>query len=281
MSEAGMSEALSHWRQGESCIIAPDLPAEGVVRVISDLHLGHERSEVASVDSLRPLLHGISTLVVAGDLAETRNCPWKSRALRLRTEFRELCAAAGVTLLELAGNHDPDVRPLLASLWGGRIVIMHGHALFKEVAPWSWEYLRNREACNKLIAQYPNCEHDLIERLELSRAVSLSTAPIMRRDGIRNRYLRGFMHCFWPPSRPWNILRGWLTCGRRARDFAERFLPGCETLIIGHFHRAGHWHYPGLNVYSTGACFKHAQPRCADLKEGRLVAYRPWPQKCP
>lgn len=274
-----MSDASSSLPREADCIIAPELPQEGVVRVISDLHLGHERSEVPSIDSLRPLLRGIRMLIVAGDLAETRRCPWQQQALGLRAAFRDLCAEAGVTLLELAGNHDPDVRPLLASLWGGRVVVMHGHALFKEVAPWSWEYLRNREACDKLIAQYPNCEHDLIERLELSRAVSLGTTPIMRRDGIRNRYLRGFMHCFWPPSRPWNILRGWLTCGRRARDFAERFLPGCETLIIGHFHRSGHWRYPGLDVYSTGACFKHAQPFCADLAGGRLLRYAPWPRK--
>lgn len=259
---------------GSDAIITPDVPPGALLRFISDLHLGHERSEVKSVAALAPIISGADVLVVAGDLAETRNCPWRQRALELREDFRALCARMGVRLIELSGNHDPDVRPLLARFYGGEVVAMHGHALFKEVAPWSWEYLRNRDACRRLIAQYPKLESDLTERLELSRAVSLATTPIMRRDGIRNRWLRGFMHCFWPPSRPWNIIRAWTTCGKRAREFAERFLPDCRILITGHFHRSGHWNYGRLNIYNTGACFRHARPYLVDVRNGRVISYR-------
>lgn len=259
---------------GSDAIINPDVPPAALVRFISDLHLGHERSEVKSIAALAPLIRGADVLVVAGDLAETRDCPWRQRALELRENFRALCSRMGVQLIELAGNHDPDVRPLLARFYGGQVVAMHGHALFKEVAPWSWEYLRNREACHRLIAQYPKLDSDLIERLELSRKVSLATPPIMRRDGIRNRLLRGFMHCFWPPSRPCNIIRAWTTCGKRAREFAEQFLPNCRTLIMGHFHRSGHWKYAQLDIYNTGACFRHARPYIVDVRNGRVTDYR-------
>ena len=61
-----------------SCIIDIEPPPGCVVRFISDLHLGHERSEAPSVAALEPLLRGIGMLVIVGDLAETRPCSWQA-----------------------------------------------------------------------------------------------------------------------------------------------------------------------------------------------------------
>lgn len=244
-----------------------------IVRVVSDLHLGHERCEVPSIPELAPLLSGIQYLIVAGDLAETRACEWRDKGLQLREEFRALCRQHNVTLVELSGNHDPDIQPMVASLWEGNTVIMHGHAVFKEVAPWSWEYLRNKSACHNLINQYPEADSNLTQRLELARVMCQLTAPIMRREGIKNPLIRGFMHCFWPPQRPLGIIRGWLTGGRKANQFAEKYLPQTENLILGHFHRSGTWHFGKRTVANTGAWFRHATPYFADLSDGKLIRY--------
>ncbi len=250
-------------------------PAPGeLVRVVSDLHLAHERCEAPPVAELAPLLEGVGTLVVAGDLAETRACAWQQEGLALREQFRELCRARGVRLITLAGNHDPDSGALLLRLWGGRVVIMHGHALYKEGAPWSWEYLRNEEKCRELIARYPNCDRELSERLELSRAMCQLTPPILRREGVRNRHLRGLLHCFFPPQRPLRIVWGWLSCGRRTEAFARRFFPEAEVVVLGHFHRSGRWRYGNRCILNTSAWFSHATPHMADLRDGRVVDYR-------
>ncbi len=249
-------------------------PAPGeLVRVISDLHLGHERCEAPPVAALAPLLEGVGTLVVAGDLAETRDCAWQAAGLVAREAFRTLCRERGVRLITLAGNHDPDAGALLLRLWGGRAIVMHGHALYKEGAPWSWEYIRNKQKCRELIARYPGSDSDLAERLELSRAMCCLTPPIMRREGVRNRHLRGLLHCFFPPQRPLRIVWGWLTCGRRTEWFARRFFPEAEVVVLGHFHRSGRWQYGKRHIANTGAWFTHATPYVADLRDGQLVAY--------
>lgn len=244
-----------------------------IVRVISDLHLGHERCEAPPIPELTPLLNGIHYLVVAGDLAETRVCDWRDNGLRQREEFRNFCRKQNVTLVELSGNHDPDVQPMVASLWEGDTIIMHGHAIFKEVAPWSWEYLRNKPACHDLIKQYPEADSNLTQRLELARAMCQLTTPIMRREGIQNPLLRGFLHCFWPPQRPLGIIRGWLTGAKKANQFAECYFPHAKNIILGHFHRSGIWRYGKRTIVNTGAWFRHATPYLADLKDGEIIRY--------
>ncbi len=258
----------------ETPLICRLTPAPGdVVRVISDLHLGHERCEAPPIENLVPLLKGIRHLIVAGDLAETRPGEWQARGLALRREFRELCRAHGVNLIELAGNHDPDITPMVASLWEGQTIIMHGHAIFKEVAPWSWEYLRNKSSCRKLIQQYPEADTNPEQRLELARAMSQLTAPIMRREGITNPLLRGFMHCFWPPQRPVGIIWGWITSAGKANKFMNQYFPQSKNLLLGHFHRSGRWKFGTRTIANTGAWFCHATPYIADLQDGKLIRY--------
>jgi exonuclease SbcD len=255
------------------CIIDIEPPPGALVRFISDLHLGHERCEAPAVSELAPLLRGVSILVVVGDLAETRKCDWQEAGIAAREELRQLCRARGVQLVEISGNHDPDVPALLARFWGGRVVAMHGHALHKEVAPWSWEYLRNKAACKKLIAEFPGADDTLECRLELSRSMCQLTPPIMRREGIRNPLLRGFMHCFWPPQRPIGIVWSWLTCGIRCEHFIRRFLPETQITIFGHLHRGGHWRFGKRQILNTGAWFRHATPYVVDIADAQLIRY--------
>lgn len=247
-------------------------PAGARIRVISDWHLGHERCEVPDEAAMLQAVENVDILISAGDLAETRPNEWQERGLAARERFRDLCRERGVQLIEIAGNHDPDVAPLLLKLWGGRVVIMHGHALYKEVAPWSWEYLHNKEKCRTCIRSFADADTNLLSRLELSRAMSQLTPPIMRR-AIRNPYLRGLLHCFWPPQRPLGIVLCWLFCGIRAERFARRYFPEAKTLILGHFHRGLAKRFGARRIYNTGAWFKHATPYAVDLMNGEVKHY--------
>lgn len=253
-------------------------PAGCIVRFVSDLHLGHERCEAPDITELaNTLTHGCNMLVLVGDTAETRVCDWQQRGMHLRDELRRACRAKGVETVEIAGNHDPDTEPLLIRFWGGKVVAMHGHALYKEVAPWSWEYLNFKKECHSLIRSYQHCDTHLESRLELSRAMCQLTPPILRRNGIRNKYLRGLLHCFWPPQRPFNIIRCWLTCGKRANRFARRFFPDAHTLVLGHFHRSGHWKFGHRHIFNTGAWFRHASPYLLDMQDARVLQYKKLP----
>ncbi len=261
----------------QSRILHLEPPPGARVRVISDMHLGHERCEAPPVAELAPLLEGVDILVVAGDLAEEQ----EEQGRALRDELHALCREHGVTLICVAGNHDPDAGPSLLSLWGGRVVIMHGHALYKQGSPWGWEYLRNKKLFHECIARFPGANSSLEERLELSSQICQLTVPILRREGIQNRYLRGLLHCFFPPMRPLSIVWCWLSCGRRAEAFARRFFPQAEVLVLGHFHRSGRWTYGRRTIVNTGAWFKHATPWLADLQDGHLVDYRKVPVSAP
>lgn len=249
------------------------------VRFISDLHYGHERCEApAPAELAERLLRNIDMLVIVGDFAETRNCPWQERGLKLREELRDICRRRKVELIEISGNHDPDTEALLAEFWDGKIVAMHGHALYKEVAPWSWEYLRNKQKCQELIRRVPESDTHLSARLELSRSMCQLTAPIMRREGIRNKYVRGFLHCFWPPQRPWKIVWSWLSCARRAENFARRFFPAAEIIILGHFHRSLNCRFGRRRILNCGAWFRHATPYCVDMQDGQVLDYHSCPK---
>lgn len=161
-------------------------------RFISDIHFGHTKALVREPEELEFLLKGCSHLVVCGDLSETREGPCREEGLEKRARFLRMCRAAGVQPVLLAGNHDPDEKAGLLKLQGGRICALHGHALFREVAPWGWEYLKNKQVSRELIAAFPEADVDLLRRLELARAMSVLVPPVYTRPGAHQNKLVRF-----------------------------------------------------------------------------------------
>ncbi len=250
-------------------------PAAGArVRVISDLHYGHVRSNAPSPQQLVAGMQGIDILIVAGDLAELRPGPWQAEGERLHLELQQACEQAGITLYHLAGNHDPEVPTMMLSLWQGRIVIIHGHALFDQVAPWGWEYLHHRKQVQRIIAQYPNRNSDLESRFELTRRMSSAIEPIYHSPSkCHCEILAKLLHCFWPPQRPLNIIGAWLSAPYRAERFAKSFAPQCDCLIFGHVHRNGRWRRGARQLITTGASFRNASPSYVDLCDSKIISY--------
>lgn len=259
----------------ESLIVDIDTRPGERVRFVSDLHLAHERCDALTKYRLAELFEGTDTLVVVGDMAETRPCPWRETGLQLRQDFINNCTAAGVRLVEIAGNHDPAVPTQLARFWGGRVVAMHGHAIFKEIAPWSWEYLDNKPFFREFIAAHPQADSSLEARLAMSRELCNAISPILKRKGPHIPLVSGFLHCFWPPERPWNIVMNWLRCPAAANRFADRFFPEAETLVFGHFHRKCFRRFPNRTVVNTGAWFRHARPYILDMQDAKITDFRP------
>ena len=254
-------------------------PSTGsTVRFISDLHLAHKRSCAPAPRKLIESMVGIDMLVLAGDTAETREtCIEREYGMQLRAELREQCHKKGIKLVELAGNHDPDVEGQLALFWGGKVASMHGHSLLRRVSPWSREYILCSNDVKHLIAMHPEAEYNLEARLMLTKEITqlLSKNVVPAEEKAKRRgLLDEAYHCLWPPQRPISIVTSWLTCGCRASFFCKRYLPEVELLIIGHFHRGGQWSNSGRLTLNTGAWFEHAIPYAADVRDGRLICYK-------
>ncbi len=246
-----------------------------LVRVVSDLHLGHERSRFAGMDAWRKNLRGCRHLVVAGDLAETRCCEFREKGLALRARFDELCREEGVELHVVAGNHDPDEPVQLLRLWKGKAVVFHGHSLFRNVAPWGWEFILHKKECKRLIASHACCDTDLEDRLALAHEMSLLSPPVLRLGKPARTPLGRFIqHCVWPPSRPISIVMAWLTMGSRVHHFTESFFPDARIVCFGHFHRSGEWRRGGRRYFNTGAHFKNATATAVDLVDGEVAGVR-------
>ena len=253
-----------------------DLAPGERARFISDVHFGHAKALAREPEELAFLLEECTHLVVCGDLSETRESPCQAEGLEKRARFLQMCRDAGVQPVLLAGNHDPDEKAGLLKLQGGRVCALHGHALFKEVAPWGWEYLKNKQASRELIAAFPEADTDLRRRLELARAMSVLVPPIYTRSGAcRNKLVRFLAHSAWPPERPAQILLAWLTMMRRMRKFTERFFPEAEVVIFGHLHRRAVTGKRGGRLYvNQGACFHHAECWAADVTAEGGVSIR-------
>lgn len=242
------------------------------IRLISDVHLGHVRSTVENVETLRPLLHGCDRLIVCGDLAETRACAFQAKGMAMKRDFASMCREEGVILHTLAGNHDPLEETSVLKLYGGSVVALHGHALYKVGAPWGWEYLNHKQACRDLIARHPMSDTDLEDRMALAREMALLSPPVLQRPRVsKNRVLRFLAHCGWPPSRPIAILRAWMTMSSLMHRFTEQFFPEARIVCFGHFHRPGQWKRAGRLYVNTGAFFKNARPSIVDLSDGRVT----------
>jgi len=250
-------------------------PAGALVRIISDLHYGHAHCQAPEPKELIDTMGAVDILVIAGDLAETRKGAWMELAKSKRDEFRQLCAEQGIDLIEIAGNHDPDVPCMMLSLWQGSCVIIHGHALFDEVAPWGWEYLSDKATTKSIIAQYPERESNIEQRLMLARDISMNIKPIFHaKKEFHFNCLNKLFHCIWPPARPISIIRAWIEVPFRASRFADCFAPQCKNLIFGHVHRCGKWKKKGRTLITTGAWFKHASPAVVDMRDGEIISYR-------
>lgn len=133
----GLFKGPGGWRLAPECAA---LHPRTKTAVIADVHLGYEwararggdcvpeHSLAETIARLSNLLDRspITRLVVAGDLLESRrHCPRTERDLR---SLEAWLGTKGVTLVPLAGNHDPPRRPA----WPDSIevagwTVAHGH----------------------------------------------------------------------------------------------------------------------------------------------------------
>lgn len=243
------------------------------VRILSDLHLGHRVSRITKVESLRPLIAGAGTVVFNGDTWQELAKLFREQSGAMLEDLKKICLEEGAEPVFLPGNHDPGWDGQgWAELAGGKILIVHGDALFAEGSPWSREAFSRGAAVQQLWNEHRNAESDPAERILLARkiAVALRTVEYPRGKKLWNRV----MEAVRPPRRAYQMLRVWATQADAAAEFAERYFPQAEVVIIGHFHRAGVWQRRGRLVLNLGSYMNPGAALWAEFDRGVLTCGR-------
>ncbi len=240
------------------------------VRILSDLHLGHQVSRIGSVSALRPLLEGAGTVIFNGDTWQEMPGPFLERSSAMLAGLRALCAETGVETLFLPGNHDPGWDgPGWVELAGGRIIVTHGDALLFDGSPWKREVLASNREVRELWDQHPRASHDIRERLYLARRIAIELCSVDYPAG--RRFIQRAWDAVVPPKRALRMIESWLERAEAANRFCERYFPRAEALVFGHFHLHGCWNHRGRLVIDTGSFMNPGRAHWVEWADGMLT----------
>ncbi|BCX46678.1 UDP-2,3-diacylglucosamine hydrolase [Haloferula helveola] len=249
------------------------------VRILSDLHLGHAASTIRDAEELRPLIAGAGTVVFNGDTWQELASAFRPKSERLLADLKDLCAELGAEPVFLSGNHDPGWPGAgWLEIAGGKVVVTHGDAVLWSGSPWSREAFSRGAEVRRLWEEHRGAEDDAGERLRLAREVArtLKAASVPKGRSLFRRVIDAIS----PPRRAWEILAIWFRHGSVSAEFARRYFPQAELIVVGHFHWPGIWRGDGPVVINTGA-FVNPHPAWwvewhdGWLRCGRVVAGPP------
>ncbi|MDB6094786.1 MAG: metallophosphoesterase [Verrucomicrobia bacterium] len=228
-----------------------------VTRIFSDLHYGDRASRIRALAAIRPLLEGVTALVLNGDTIDTRPGPSLELTRELQEETRKFFASTGVPTTFITGNHDPDISTHhTLDLADGQVFVTHGDIIFEELVPWGQDapFVRRRIA-EEIALLEPSARDALDPRLGAYRRVAASIPQRHQSERNALKYAVGFLKdTVWPPLRILHVLRAWKRAPGLAAALARRHRPSADFIVIGHIHRPGFWLTPnGVVVINTGS----------------------------
>ena len=253
-------------------------PATGPVRILSDLHLGHDLSKVRDVESLRPLIVGAARVIFNGDTFQERGTAFRDRSFIQLEKLQNLCREEGADAIFLRGNHDPTAWDLeLVDLLEGQVTVTHGDVWLRLISPWSKGMREMRPALEAIHAEYPDAARmDLATQFEILRRCRLALPPSGTRHqghSLQNRVAL-FLREMWPPRRPWEVLKVYTRLPGMASNFIKSFRPASRVLLFGHTHSAGVWRRGGRLLVNTGAFGIFAKPLMVEIHHRTLNVLR-------
>lgn len=254
------------------------MPHSPVIRIFSDLHLGHPGCRIDSVEQLRPLLDGAGRVIFNGDTYEQRHRRLVENGTRLFGELNSLLEELGVDATYLTGNHDPGITENHAlDLAGGRVFVSHGDTLFRHLSPWSPKIRKVIPEMESIRAIYgeDRLRNDLDALFECAgrcRMLAPAYENEFRRGAWKN--LRTALRFAWPPHRPAQILSTWINAPGAAHRFARRHRPEASVFLFGHTHFPGIWKKPERTVINTGGFLSMLPARAVEIRDGTLTCHK-------
>lgn len=248
-----------------------------MIRILSDLHLGHDACRIGRINDLAPLLEGVETLLINGDGREQLARRFVEKGAAMWADLEKLCRERGVKLLAQRGNHDPHVEGRgYEYFFGERAIVHHGDAIYPRVSPWSREVWFHRKMIREFIENHWRDDFNLDERLEFARDLELSV-PQVSQPRVKNPIARALKLLAWPPHRPLLVLAIWANAGRRIAGWGMQFTPQSKLIVCGHFHRTQSYRAgDGRWILLTGPFTALGKASCVDFDEvSKTVIQRP------
>lgn len=235
--------------------------------VLSDLHLGR-RGSAAQSHRFARLIETHRRVIVNGDSAELHHGQFRAAAEEELARLRELCARAETRLDLVAGNHDPfvsNVRSL--SLCDGSVYLTHGDAFHPAIAPWSPFAAAMERAFHQALAATVGDRESESARLAAAREAAVAEWRALG-DGA---HISTIASMAVRPHRALAAIRYWGRYPAMALDWASRYAPNADTLVVGHSHRPFVTERNGVRIVNTGAYGFPGRP-LAVVIEGRMVS---------
>ena len=229
--------------------------------IISDLHLGHRASQIRDPEELTPILREARSVIFNGDTVEMRTAVDRPVGRHMAAVIARLCHSIGCRATFINGNHDPAVSKIdHLDLMDGRILVTHGDILFLGVAPWSRQALAYRRIHLRALANLGpdalmNFEKQLLAAKRTSIKLQMMERPVTKRSKAAK--LSVLLAQFWPPHRPFMILRAWLQTPTLAARLCNLFRPNARYVLVGHTHYPGFWKRGPVTVINTGSYVLH------------------------
>jgi UDP-2,3-diacylglucosamine pyrophosphatase LpxH len=250
-------------------------PTEPIL-IVSDLHLGHRVCAVRSPSELEPLMGHAQTLVLNGDTAEMRTGADRVVGRQAAAEVARIAHENGVKVIFINGNHDPTIsKQDHLDLADGNVLVTHGDILFLGVAPWSPKAKAFRTIHRRVLTDIgPDALYKFEKRLLATKRTAIKL-QMLHRPLTHGRFatLRLLARQFWPPYRPFMILKAWIDTPRLATELIESLRPQTRVIIIGHTHRPGVWKRHRRIVINTGG-YVPSVTALAVLIEGKKLEVR-------
>jgi predicted phosphodiesterase len=244
-----------------------------LIRILSDLHLGDERSSLRDLAQLTPLLEDVGALVLNGDTCDTQHDLGPKEVAALKEFF----AARVPQVTFLTGNHDPDISATHElSLADGRVWLTHGDVLFDALAPWSRLRPELARRLTLIRARHSAADWDNIStRLPMMReaCLKLPCDHAAKLGGGLAKLERAARDLF-PPHRALAMLRTWANAPQLATRLAAAQRPAARVIVTGHIHFPGVRRCGGRVVVNTGSFSPPLGARCVDLTDGLMQVRR-------
>lgn len=245
------------------------MPINEPIRILSDLHLGHPSSTLEDPEQIAPLLRDTPNVIFNGDSVEIHLVRRREKGLRDAQALKDLCAGAGVQPFFINGNHDPNISNLdHADLAQGAVLATHGDLLFYDISPWNEQASRvmakaHREALEKM---GDDAFEDFEKRLHACKnaalAIEMHDVPLPRGPLAGIAFV---LEEFWPPWRPFQIIKCWIETPGRAVALARVFRPRARFIVIGHTHKSGIWRVGPRVIINTGSFMPMAARYAVDV----------------
>lgn len=238
------------------------------ILVLSDLHLCKWLSNVSDVSQLRTLWRGFDELILNGDTEETYSSRNSVKSKMATAKLIKIAEDDGLKVRILNGNHDPMISDNhYYSSHNDTVLIFHGHAIFPEVAPWTWYGKTIASHRRKLINELGDSFESQLLATQLASEKSASGGKNKNKPTRLTLPIR----VVWCVHR---ILRAWKDFPKLSADWIASYAPTSKFVVVGHTHRAGIWEIDG-RVYINMGCFGFpSHPLAVVIENNTLRCFR-------